>query len=178
MILSQGLGGVQIKMAITLGRHSYMGGTNGVPTDMVVGNFSSIGTGLTFITGQHVPKGHPEGVSTFPFNELWGTDQYHYGSDRLILEVGHDVWIGASVLVMNTIVICTGAIVGAGTILTKEVPPYAVVVGNPSRIVKYRFTEIQIEQLLKVGWWNWEDDKIREALPYMKDINRFLERYG
>ena len=98
------------------------------------------------------------------------------------INVGNDVWIGAMSTIMSGITIGDGAIVGAGSTVTKDVPPFAIVAGNPGKIVKYRFTEEQIEKLLQISWWNWEENKIKENAmsmwsPNIDDfINKFLPK--
>ncbi len=70
-----------------------------------------------------------------------------------------------------------GVIVGAEAVVAKDVPPYAIVVGNPARIVKYRFDKDIIQKLLIIAWWNWPEDEIVQAMPFMlsDDINNFLQ---
>ena len=98
------------------------------------------------------------------------------------INVGNDVWVGAMSTIMSGITIGDGAIVGAGSTVTKDVPPFAIVAGNPGKIVKYRFTEEQIEKLLQISWWNWEENKIKENAmsmwsPNIDDfINKFLPK--
>ncbi len=92
--------------------------------------------------------------------------------------VGNDVWIGAKSTIMSGVKIGDGAIVGATSTVTKDVPPYAIVAGNPAKIIKYRFTEEQINSLLKISWWNWEEHKIRSESMGMwsTDIDKFIEK--
>jgi|TARA_R110001592_G_scaffold36389_1_gene122506 acetyltransferase-like isoleucine patch superfamily enzyme len=96
------------------------------------------------------------------------------------IHVGNDVWIGATSTIMSGITIGDGAIIGAGAIVTKDVPPYAIVVGNPGKVVKYRFTEEQIESLLKISWWNWDEDKIKDNAMSMwsNGINDFINKFA
>jgi acetyltransferase-like isoleucine patch superfamily enzyme len=96
------------------------------------------------------------------------------------IKVGNDVWIGAKSTIMSGIKISDGAIVGAGSTVTKDVPPYAIVAGNPAKVVKYRFTEEQIEKLLKIKWWEWNEDKIREIAMelWSTDIDNFIKKYS
>lgn len=76
-------------------------------------------------------------------------------------KIGNDVWLGKNVIITNGANIGNGVIAGAGAIITKDVPDYAVVVGVPARIIRFRYTDKQIEALNRIAWWNWEDDKIR-----------------
>ena len=95
------------------------------------------------------------------------------------IKVGNDVWIGATSTIMSGITIGDGAIIGAGSMVTKDVPPFAIVAGNPSKIVKYRFTEEQIEKLLQISWWDWEEDKIKDNAMSMwsSNIDDFIIKF-
>jgi virginiamycin A acetyltransferase len=93
--------------------------------------------------------------------------------------IGDDVWIGAKSTIMSGVKIGNGAIVGATSTVTKDVPPYAIVAGNPAKIVKYRFTENQIKSLLKISWWDWSEDRIKtEAMNMWSDnIDEFIDKH-
>lgn len=93
--------------------------------------------------------------------------------------IENDVWIGAKSTIMSGIKISNGSVIGAGSVITKDVPPYAVVVGNPGRIVKFRFTESQIKFLLDISWWNWDEIKIREEgnQLWSDNIDEFIDKH-
>ena len=95
------------------------------------------------------------------------------------IRIENDVWIGAKSTIMSGIQINNGAIIAAGSTVTKDVPPYAIVAGNPGRIVKFRFQKNQIIKLLKIAWWNWDEDKIKnEAMNMWSDnIDLFISRH-
>jgi len=95
------------------------------------------------------------------------------------ITIGNDVWIGAKSTIMSGVKIGHGAVIGSGSVVAKDVPPYAIVVGNPAKIVKYRFDEQQIEDLLSIAWWDWEESKIKEEsmILWSKDINYFIEKH-
>lgn len=95
------------------------------------------------------------------------------------IHVGNDVWIGAKATIMSGIKINHGAVVAAGSVVTKDVPPYAIVGGNPAKIIRYRFTEQQIESLLKIKWWDWEESKIKEHAMKLwnNDIDEFIQNH-
>jgi virginiamycin A acetyltransferase len=76
--------------------------------------------------------------------------------------IGNDVWIGANVTLKLGITIGDGAMVAYNSNVTKDVPPYCVVGGNPARIIRKRYTDDIIEKMLQIKWWDWEDDKIKE----------------
>ncbi|MDE5987638.1 MAG: CatB-related O-acetyltransferase, partial [Prevotella sp.] len=82
---------------------------------------------------------------------------------------GNDVWIGYEAVIMAGVHIGDGAIVGARTVVTKDVPPYTIVGGVPAKEIRKRFSTDIIEQLQALKWWDWPVDKIREFLPYLKD---------
>lgn len=77
------------------------------------------------------------------------------------IEIGSDVWIGTRAIIMDGITIGHGAVIGANAVVTKNVPPYAVVAGVPAKVIKYRFSEEKINSLLKKEWWKWNVEKIK-----------------
>jgi hypothetical protein len=83
--------------------------------------------------------------------------------------LGHDVWLGHGVIVLPGVTIGTGAAIGAGAVVTKDVPPFAVAVGNPARVIRFRFPEHIRDALLRIAWWDWSRDKLAAALD---DIRR------
>lgn len=85
---------------------------------------------------------------------------------------GNDVWIGANVIIPGGIQIGTGAIVAAGSVVVKDVPPYAVVGGNPAKVIRFRFSEDQIEFLLVTEWWNWPIEEIIRNVDAFSDIEK------
>jgi serine acetyltransferase len=95
------------------------------------------------------------------------------------ITVENDVWIGANSTIMSGIKIGNGAIVAAGSTVTKDVPSYAIVAGNPAKVVKYRFTEEQIEKLLSIAWWDWDEQKIKDnAIDMWSDnIDGFINKF-
>lgn len=88
--------------------------------------------------------------------------------------IGNDVWIGRSAIVLPGVEIGHGAVVGAGAVVTKPVAPYAVVAGNPARLIRYRFEANVIERLLASRWWDFEDEALHQLGPHFKDVETFL----
>lgn len=121
-------------------------------------------------------------------SQLWGPVTHEIA--KLHMEMGHpsckgnivvenDVWIGAKSTIMSGVKIQNGAVVGAGSTVTKDVQPYTIVAGNPAKVVKKRFTDRQIEALLKISWWDWTEDRIKtEAMNMWSDkIDDFIDRH-
>lgn len=92
--------------------------------------------------------------------------------------IGHDVWIGHSSIVMPGVTIGIGAVVGSGAVVTKDVEPYAIVVGVPARPVRKRFDEDTITGLLKIAWWEWDHATLRACFDDLLDAPSFLEKYS
>ena len=94
------------------------------------------------------------------------------------INIGNDVWIGAKATIMSGVTIHSGAVIASGAVVAKDVPPYAIVVGNPGRVIKYRFTEEQIQDLIEIKWWDWSDEKIRNNALNMwsNDIDGFINK--
>ncbi|MGY4511322.1 chloramphenicol acetyltransferase [Bradyrhizobium sp. USDA 3650] len=95
------------------------------------------------------------------------------------VHIGHDVWIGHGAIVLPGRNIGTGAVIAAGAIVTKDVPAYTIVAGNPARIVRRRFSEDVAGRLARLAWWDWDHDKLRAALPGLRKlgIEDFLSTY-
>lgn len=148
--------------------------------DLTIGRFCSIAPGVSFILGNH----RTDLVSTYPFkllSDYWpGAEQAESDhEDRGGIHIGSDVWLGAHCTVLAGVQIGSGAIVAANTVVTKPVPPYAIVAGNPGRLVRYRCSETQIRGLLAIAWWDWPDDKVKREITFLTtlSIDAFAERY-
>lgn len=147
-----------------------------------VGRFTSIGPHFFCGFGEH-PSNL---VSTSPAFYSTGNQCGTSFADRDEFEeaketsIGHDVWTGARVFVRDGVRIGNGAIVAAGAVVVKDVPDYAIVGGVPARVIRLRFPEKAIKELLEIKWWNWSEDKLRAAQPMFvrDDINSFIEWAG
>jgi phosphonate metabolism protein (transferase hexapeptide repeat family) len=95
------------------------------------------------------------------------------------VHIGHDVWIGHGAIILPGRNVGTGAVIAAGAIVTKDVPAYTIVAGNPARIVRRRFDERTAERLAALAWWNWSHDALRTALPDFRKlgVEAFLDKY-
>jgi len=135
---------------------------------LVIGNFCAIARGVRFIMNgaNHAMAG----ISTFPFYIFGGgweavapkPGALPFKGDTVI---GNDVWLGYEALIMPGVKIGNGAIVAARSVVTSDVPAYAVVGGNPARVIKMRFDDATIAALEAIAWWDWPVDKITRALP-------------
>lgn len=147
---------------VTMGDYSYTG-----PFDMLfnvqIGKFSSISYGVTIGPPEH----SYHRLSTHPmiydgFYEIFDKDTLIRNEkfDKSI-SIGNDVWVGCNATILRGVHIGDGAIVGANSLVNRDVPPYAIVAGCPAKIIRYRFDESVIESLLKQKWWSWDIDKIK-----------------
>jgi acetyltransferase-like isoleucine patch superfamily enzyme len=142
-----------------------------------VGNYTSIAQGVqVLLGGEH----RPDWVTTFPFSVLWDSAKHHEGhpATKGNVTIGNDVWIGTEALIISGVTVGHGAVIGARAVVTRDVPPYSIVVGNPAKVVKHRFDEQTIERLQGIQWWNWTDVQIKKAMPDLlsSQIAIFLER--
>lgn len=172
--------GRESKMPISIKGHTYVAVDHEEyfnPT-IKIGDFCSIAEKVVFCgLVNHVWVKHRKAVSSFSFTGQWKVDYFDTSVSRGPITIGNDVWIGREAWIMDGVTIGDGAVIGARAMVAKDVPPYAVVVGNPGRIAHYRFSPEQIEKLLKIKWWDWEVATIRERMNDLKDIDVFLKKY-
>lgn len=91
--------------------------------------------------------------------------------------IGNDVWIGINSTILNNVVIGDGAVIGAGAVVTKDVSPYSVVGGVPARLIKFRFSEEQIDRLLRIKWWDWPLELISQRIDDFNNVELFISKY-
>jgi virginiamycin A acetyltransferase len=140
---------------------------------LVIGKFCMIASGVEFIMNgaNHLT----ETISAYPFaifggawsNAMEGKEYPHKG-DTVI---GNDVWIGYKATIMAGVTVGDGAIIASHAVVTKDVPPYAIVGGNPAQLIRKRFPDEQIDTLLKIQWWNWSIEKITENVQWLTSPN-------
>jgi acetyltransferase-like isoleucine patch superfamily enzyme len=131
-----------------------------------VGKFCSFAYGVRILlSAEH----QISSISTYPFNVFWGGEKGPASKGDVV--IGNDVWVGYGAIILSGVHIGDGAVVGAGAIVTSDVPPYAIVVGNPARVVKYRFEPSSIDYLLRIRWWDWPIHKIRKWRPMLTDLD-------
>ena len=92
--------------------------------------------------------------------------------------IGNDVWIGAGVIILPGVTVGDGAILSAGTVITKDVEPYAIVGGVPARVIRYRYSKEQIAKFLRIRWWDWSPEKIEANIELFYQPDKFLEEFG
>lgn len=169
---------------IELGDRSYIGHNNvlwydcmkqdGTVPKIIIAKYSSIGTNCTFVLSHHDYR--RISTSSSPYM-LWehntgNTSSYSRGD----IIIGNDVWIGANVTIMDNINIGDGSVIAAGSVVTKNVDCYSIVGGNPAKLIKYRFTKEQINELDKIKWWNLDAKQISELNIFTKDIDEFIKK--
>lgn len=143
--------------------------------NLVVGNFTSIAKGVCMYTRNH-PYWH---ASTSPlfYNATFSKgvlnqDAVPYGK----LEIGNDVWIGQYAVILPSCKrIGDGAVIGAGAIVTKDIPDYAIVAGNPGKVLKYRFDQETIDKLKEIKWWDWDVSVLKQNAAKFSDVNELIK---
>ena len=152
----------------------------------MIGKWCSIAPCVRIINGNHPSK---KIVTTHPalyggkkcvriaIDKVAPFEEYSYADDNkeYFVTIGNDVWIGDSAKIINGVAIGDGAIVAAGAVVTKDIPPYSIVGGVPARVISYRFTKSQIESLLQYKWWNKDLCFIKENIESFWDIEKMME---
>lgn len=159
----------------SLDRHSFCGYDCDV-SHADIGSFTSIANRVVIGGGRH-PM---EWVGMSPvFYE--GRDSVkakfatHARAPVRRVSIGHDVWIGHSAIILPGVQIGDGAVVGAGAVVTRDVPPYAVVAGSPARLIRHRFDEATVARLRASRWWTLDEAALHRLGPLFNDVNKFLE---
>ena len=169
---------------IILGRQSFIGSFTlemslFKDNQISVGDFSSIGANIFFALDTNWHHNFrivsQYDLTKFPCNVPFPVAV----SRKSKIHIGSDVWIGRDCKLKCTnskkpLIIGDGAVIAADSVVVKNVPPYAIVGGNPAQIIKYRFEPHVIESLLRIKWWDWNIDKIHENFKYFNDIEKFV----
>jgi chloramphenicol O-acetyltransferase type B len=141
-----------------------------------IGSFCSIGDGVVIYPGGNH---RTDWVTTFPLRIKYGLPgAWEDGCPTSAgpVRIGNDVWIADHVTVLSGVTVGDGAVLGAHSLVTHDVDPYAIVGGNPARLLRRRFTDEQVESLLEIRWWEWSDERIVEAVPLLcgDDVDEFI----
>lgn len=161
----------------TMGDYSYVGRNSRI-IHADIGKFCSIASETKIGMGTHTL----DKISTSPiFTEAKNGTKHSWVKESAVnpfkkVTVGNDVWIGVRVMVMGGIRIGDGAVIGAGSIVTKDIPPYAVVAGVPAKVIRYRFPQEQIEALMAHPWWELPEDKLKDHIELFQDSENIDEK--
>lgn len=164
---------------LVLGHRSYGSPLlRGDISDVTIGKYCSIAQNVIIDCGWHH---NTEFVTTYPLNVFFEKLTHIKGHPKSKgnVNIGNDVWIGESAIIMGGITIGDGAVIAAGSVVTKDVAPYQIVGGCPAKHIKMRFKAQQIAALQRIAWWNWTEEKITEAgeLLMQSDIDKFISKY-
>lgn len=160
---------------VSMGRYSYMGKNNSV-CNTTIGSFCSIASYCAIGGGAH-PLNM---VSTSPvfyvgknvFKKNFGNIEAEINKPVII---ENDVWIGEGVFINDGITVGDGAVIGAHSVVTHDVPPYAIVAGAPAKVIRYRFSEEEIKKLEELKWWNWPEEKLAQYGSSFDDVSKLLK---
>jgi len=170
-------------MPIKYGRGTYgeiklLNDTQTSSTNIEVGNFCSIAQGVIATMAGH----NCNWITTFPFPCIKAFPNARHIKGHPVyykISIGSDVWVGARAMFVGNVKIGDGCIIGGGSIVRGEFEPYSIIIGNPAYCVKKRFSDDQIEKLLKIKWWNWSNEKISENVDLFcsERIDDFIKKY-
>jgi len=149
---------------VHLGDNSYFA-MNAHAANVSIGKFCSIGPNFCCGLGIHPTNG----ISTSPILYSDTVDEHKQTT------IGNDVFIGANVTILDGVHIGNGAVIGTGAVVTKDIPAYAIAVGVPARVIKYRFEKETIDRLLEMKWWDWPEEELKKVNSHFWDVNGFIK---
>lgn len=135
---------------------------------LLIGSFCSIGSGAAFIMAGN--QGHRnDWISTFPFYWMPEVPAFSGSANGFLpagdTVIGNDVWIGSEAIIMPSVSIGDGAVIGTRAVVTRNVAPYTIVGGNPAKVIRSRFEDRAVQTLLEMRWWDWPEEALLEAMP-------------
>lgn len=159
----------------TIGKYSYIGNSCTI-IYTEIGNFCSIADNCIIGGAQHPVKW----VSTSPVfhdgkNILGKNFSEHKFNPYSVTKIENDVWIGNNCLIKAGVTISNGAVIGMGSVVTKDVGPFEIWAGNPAKLIKYRFENEKIKKLIDIKWWTFDDQRIQSISKYMNESDDFIE---
>jgi len=158
---------------------TFIAGDVKVKANVKIGEYCGIAEGVFFHWNlTHPCVINPKIVTSNSFNSWWGDKNFPAQVDEGDIVIGNDVWIGREAKILDGVTIGDGAIVGAYSVVTKDVPPYAVVAGNPAIIKKFRFDQKTIDRLRKLKWWEWSEEVVKERMADFLNVYLFLDKYA
>lgn len=149
--------------------------------ELIIGKYCSIANNVNFIIDDGFHSLSP--ITSYPFiNNLTNNPELLEIKKLLVqkkgIRINNDVWIGMNAVILPGVSIGNGAIVGAGCVVTKDVPDYAIVVGVPAKIIKMKYSDKVIRALLEISWWDWSTEKISEnKKDFYLEMDVFLNKY-
>ena len=179
-----------VKFCGRLGYGSYVGPYSKISAK--IGRFTSIASYVCTVAGRHAYQApfattcpmffslnpnHSQSGSTFATEQMFEELKFAVPEKQLDVEIGNDVWIGERAMIIGGVHIADGAVVLAGAVVTKDVPPYAIVGGVPAKIIRYRYDEETINFLLNIQWWNNSENWFKEHWLLLTDIDRLKAFY-
>lgn len=162
----------------TFGRYSYCGhDCRFINVD--IGSFCSFASGIV-VGGAHHPIEYASTSPVFLSHKDSVRRKFgrHVYNPELRTEIGCDVWIGERALVKAGVSIGHGAVIGMGAVVTKDVPAFAIVAGNPARLIRMRFSQEIVSGLLEMQWWNYSDEDLERIGPLISNPERLLRMEG
>ncbi|SNT74922.1 CatB-related O-acetyltransferase [Paracoccus seriniphilus] len=140
---------------VSCGRYSSINGVFNARGQVRIGNYCAFGQFVSLLSGNH--------RTDMPNQQIWLSQRHGFKSpheSKGPIEIGHNVWIGDKVNVLSGVQVGHGSVIAAGATVTRSVGPFEIVAGTPARVLKKRFTDNVVGQLLEIQWWNWDEERI------------------
>jgi acetyltransferase-like isoleucine patch superfamily enzyme len=168
---------------ITIGEHTYFADLTlhrwGNET-VKIGRYCAMSQKVSLLAGGNH---RTDVVSAYPFDSKFriaaGVEDRSYGVGQTGIEIGNDVWVGYGASIIGTVKVGDGAVIAAQAVVFTDVPPYGIAVGNPAKVLKFRFNDDVIEKLLALKWWDWSDEVVKERLnDFYLPVGEFISKYA